>query len=175
MKPVVLGVYHTIHWAGINQFYTYLKGCVKPNHKVAIENPVNLEFLTKQTNILNCPQYRFFYDTCALLENLGAQTKSVEDERAYRLQVKRQDWLKFEGREALINDWIYNKLTVYRSISHLKLASDCNFLITGIFHAYHLEKMGYPAVRLLAEISDSEKRIEDKWIAKYGIDLQKPF
>ena len=150
-SPKVIGVYHNINHPDFSKVVGYIKENVNEGNIVSIESLDNLTTILNKYKDSKHSQRRFFYNVCETLQNLGADIRTVEDERAYKLQGRRQIWFMFDGKERLENDWIWQKLSVYRSVSLLKLAKKekSDYLITGIFHAYDLNKMGYENVEFI--------------------------
>ncbi len=76
----------------------------------------------------------------------------------------------FDGEEELEKDKRWQRLSILSSIRLLELADEVSSdsLITGILHAYDLQRMGHHPVVLLSEIPNEIKRKEDSWIETYG-------
>lgn len=79
----------------------------------------------------------------------------------------------FEGEEELEKHKHWQRLSIWSSIRLLELAQEAqsDYLICGVFHAYDLQKMGYPHVQMVSEIPPEWKVTEDEWIQKFGKKL----
>src|SRR3989344_1081413 len=155
----VIGVYHTVKHPDYPKVLNYLKTEIRASEIVAVESPWSLEKILEEGKNTANSSYQFLYNICILLGERGAEIKPVEDQRLYLIAAKLKWWYMFEETDELEKNPGWQKISIKRSIRLLELArkEESDYLVTGILHAYDLQRMGHQKVVLLSDLPENIK------------------
>ena len=157
--PEVLGVAHAYPHPDFPRIESYLRENVNPGDRIGFESGTKtVKGIFFSARVWPATKdISYTYTLCKLIQGLDATPVPVEDKRIYDLRERRE--LSMGDDHIWDYDWISQKLGVMSSVRLLEMARrrTCSHVLVGAFHAYDLEKMGYPKITFLTDKEKTEK------------------